>query len=374
VATHTWDATGGQWAEFWLLATLAAATTFFTVRGRNDAAHDTATVFIVAAAIVLPLQFAAFVAIPACLVAALWQHARPFLFLHRVFAGSLATLAASAIAHAGHEQPTASRAALLIGAALAYCTTARALDVGFGRLSRARSLRVSAFDGLGTDLVLASLGVGLASLWGSDPWRIPLALAPLILVHRSQRLPKLEQQAETDAKTGLMNMHVFGKALEAALTRARAERRPLSLVVVDLDLLREINNKHGHLVGDAVLTGISDVLRQQIRKGDLAARFGGEEFMLALPDTAPDRALRIAERIREAVASRVFKGEPAGPAARATVSAGVASFPRDAATARALIHAADLAVMAAKTRGRNRVVDAAELGSSQARSVAGRRG
>ena len=116
----------------------------------------------------------------------------------------------------------------------------------------------------------------------------------------------------TDAKTGLMNMHVFGGALEAALARSRAERRPLSLLVVDLDLLREINNKHGHLAGDAVITGISEILPRQIRKGDLAARFGGEEFVLALPDTPPDRALRIAERIREAVASRVFKGEPAG--------------------------------------------------------------
>ena len=372
LATRTWQATGGQWAEFWLLATLAAATVFFTVRGRNDTVHDTATVFLVAAAIVLPLEFAPFAAIPACLIATLWRRARPFLFLHRTFATSLAMLAASAIAHAGREQPTGSRAALLLGAALAYCATARALDVGFGQLSRRRSLRVPAFDGLGTDLVLASLGVGLASLWGSDPWRIPLALAPLILVHRLQRLPKLEQQAVTDAKTGLMNMHVFGGALEAALARSRAERRPLSLLVVDLDLLREINNKHGHLVGDAVITGISEVLRRQIRKGDLAARFGGEEFVLALPDTPPDRALRIAERIREAVATRVFMGEPAGPATRATLSAGVAAYPRDATTTRALIHAADLAVMAAKARGRNRVVDAAELGASQPRAAESR--
>jgi diguanylate cyclase (GGDEF)-like protein len=352
--------TPSQWGQFWLLAFLAAAIVF--AGGRvSEAAHDSATVFLVAAAIALPVGFAPFVAIPACLVAALWRRSTAFLFLHRTFAAALATVAASEIAHATDDAATAARTALLAAAALAFCATMSGLDAVFGGLGRSRRLRSPAAGGLVGDLVLASLGVVLGSLWSSDPWLIPLALAPLVLVHRLQRLPALQQQAGTDAKTGLMNMHVFGEALDSALARARIERRPLSLVVIDLDLLREINNEHGHLVGDAVIKGISDVLRQQIRKGDLAARFGGEEFMLALPDTPPDRALRIAERIREAVAGRVFKAEPLGPATRATLSAGVAAFPHDAATTKALIHAADVAVMAAKSRGRNRVVDAAEL-------------
>jgi diguanylate cyclase (GGDEF)-like protein len=363
LATGGWHATPAQWAQFWLLATLAAAGVLATVRGR-EAAHDTAGVFLVAGAVVLPLGFAPFVALPACLVAAVWQRTPAFVFVQRAFAASLATVAAAAIAHATSNEATAGRAALLATAALAYCATARALDAGFARLSRSRRFRPQLGAGLATDVVLAALGVAVASLWTADPWRVPFALAPVVLVHRLQRLPTLEQQAGTDAKTGLMNMHVFGDALQAALATARVERRPLSLVVVDLDHLREINNEHGHLVGDAVIKGISQVLRQQIRKGDLAARFGGEEFVLALPDTPPDRALRLAERIREAVASHVFRGEPAGPASRATLSAGVASYPRDAATASALLHAADLAVMAAKARGRNRVVDAADLASS----------
>jgi diguanylate cyclase (GGDEF)-like protein len=362
VATGDWHATLSQWLQFWLLASLAAATVFAGGRLR-ETAPDAATVFLVAASIALPVGFAPFVAIPACIVAALWRRSTPFLFLHQAFTTALATVAAAEIAHATHDTPTATRAALLAAAALAFCATARGLDAAFARLARSLRLRAPATDGLVGDLVLASLGVVLGSLWSGDPWLIPLALAPLVLVHRLQRLPALQQQALTDAKTGLMNMHVFGEALDSALARAHVERRPLSLVVIDLDLLREINNEHGHLVGDAVIKGISDVLRQQIRKGDLAARFGGEEFMLALPDTPPERALRIAERIREAVAGRVFKAEPLGPATRATLSAGVAAFPRDATTTKALIHAADVAVMAAKARGRNRVVDAAELAS-----------
>ena len=368
-ATNHWHSTLSLWAQFWLLALLTAATVFAGGRLRETAAPDTATVFLVAAAIALPVGFAPFVAIPACVVAALWRHATPFLFLHQAFTTALATLAAAEIAHTTHDAPTATRATLLAAAALAFCATARGLDAAFARLARSRRLRAPATDGIVNDLVLASLGVVLGSIWSADPWRIPLALAPLVLVHRLQRLPTLQQQAGTDAKTGLMNMHVFGEALDSALARARAEQRPLSLVVIDLDLLREINNEHGHLVGDAVIKGISDVLRQQIRKGDLAARFGGEEFMLALPDTPLDRALRIAERIREAVAGRVFKAEPLGPATRATLSAGVAAFPHDATTTKALIHAADVAVMAAKARGRNRVVDAAELPASSRRSL-----
>jgi diguanylate cyclase (GGDEF)-like protein len=348
-AATNWHATGWQWAEFALTAVLAAASVIAarrTARGLGPPA-----VFLVAGAIVLPFGFAPFLPVLACAVAAVRARPRLLVSLERLFTASLAATAASAVAHAG------SSAALAVGAAVAFGACALGPEAA-SALRRARPVLTSR---LADDAVLVLLGAALALLWTADPWTAPLALLPMVFYHRLQRLPALEQQALTDAKTGLMNMHVFDGALHAALARAHADRRPLSLVVIDLDLLREINNAHGHLAGDAVIRGISDVLRQQIRKGDLAARFGGEEFMLALPDTPPDRAVRIAERIREAVASRVFRVEPAGPAARATLSAGVSAYPRDARTARALVQAADLAAMAAKARGRNRVVDSADL-------------
>jgi diguanylate cyclase (GGDEF)-like protein len=371
-ATARWHATSSQWLQFGLVAA-ASVGTVFLARRSPAAAPAAVTIFLVAAAIALPVGFAPFVALPACALAALWQRTPPFVLAHRTITASLATVTASAIAHAQPDAAGASRAGLSVVAAVAFCAVSRTLDGAFDRLSRSRRFRAPLVDGLTSDLVLAFLGAAIAAVWASDPWRAPLALAPLVLFHRLQRLPTLEQQALTDAKTGLMNMHVFDDALDAALARAQAERRPLSLVVVDLDLLREINNAHGHLVGDAVIKGISDVLRQQIRRGDLAARFGGEEFMLALPDTPPDRAIRIAERIREAVASRVFSAEPGGPATRATLSAGVAAYPYDARTRQALIHAADLAVMAAKARGRNRVVDASEIAVRSAAAGRARR-
>jgi diguanylate cyclase (GGDEF)-like protein/putative nucleotidyltransferase with HDIG domain len=128
--------------------------------------------------------------------------------------------------------------------------------------------------------------------------------------------------------------------------------------MADLDLLREINNTYGHLAGDAVLKGIADVFRAELRHYDVPARFGGEEFSILLPETPPEQALEIAERIRRAVAARQFDVETSSEPIRATVSIGVAGYPKDAQDPNALIHQADLAVYRAKLQGRNRVLGA----------------
>src|SRR5205085_9920689 len=140
------------------------------------------------------------------------------------------------------------------------------------------------------------------------------------------------------------------------LGRAQRFERPLSLIMADLDLLRDINNTYGHLAGDAVLKGIAEVFRAQLRNYDVPARFGGEEFSILLPETPPDHALEIAERIRRAVAERTFDVETSSEPIRATVSIGVAGFPHDGMDANELIHQADLAVYRAKLQGRNRVL------------------
>jgi diguanylate cyclase (GGDEF)-like protein len=130
--------------------------------------------------------------------------------------------------------------------------------------------------------------------------------------------------------------------------------------MVDLDLLRKINNTYGHIAGDAVLRGVGDIFRAQVRTHDIPARFGGEEFAILLPETTPDQALELAERIRRAVEVRSFRSETSTQPLRATISLGVASFPRDAGDATQLVHRADLGVYRAKVLGRNRVVDAAD--------------
>src|SRR5437870_6598946 len=198
------------------------------------------------------------------------------------------------------------------------------------------------------EFVLAMLGIGVAAFWRSNPWLVPFALAPLMLIHRSLHVPRLEEQARVDAKTGLFNARHFGTVLNEELARAQRFNRPLSLIMADLDLLREINNTYGHLAGDAVLAGIARVFQAQLRHYDVPARFGGEEFAILLPETPPDQALEIAERIRRAVAEREFEVETSSEPIGVTISMGVASAPGDGTDPNELVHNADLAVYRAK--------------------------
>src|SRR6266511_5727154 len=115
---------------------------------------------------------------------------------------------------------------------------------------------------------------------------------------------------------------------------------------------------YGHLAGDTVLQGIAEVFRAHLRHYDVPARFGGEEFAILLPETSPEQAFEIAERIRRTVAERAFDVETSSEPIHATVSIGVAGFPKDGTDANELIHQADLAVYRAKLQGRNRVLGA----------------
>src|SRR4029078_5410825 len=98
------------------------------------------------------------------------------------------------------------------------------------------------------------------------------------------QLPNLELAARIDSKTELYNARYFSSALEAELDRAKRFGRPVSLLLADLDLLREVNNTYGHLAGDAVLRGVADVLREQLRPFDIGGRFGGDEVSVAVPE------------------------------------------------------------------------------------------
>ena len=180
----------------------------------------------------------------------------------------------------------------------------------------------------------------------------------MLLIHRALSVPQLQAEARVDPKTGLFNARYFASALTEELGRAQRFERPLSLIMADLDLLREINNTYGHLAGDAVLKGIAEVFRSELRHYDVPARFGGEEFSILLPETPPEQALEIAERIRRAIAERLFDVETSSEPIRATVSIGVSGFPKDAQDPNSLIHQADLAVYRAKLQGRNRVLGA----------------
>src|SRR4029078_5408165 len=120
-----------------------------------------------------------------------------------------------------------------------------------------------------------------------NPWLVPCAIARLLLIPRALSVPQLQAEARVDPKTGLFNARYFASALTEELVRAQRLDRPLSLIMADLDLLREINNTYGHLAGDAVLKGIAEVFRAELRHYDVPARFGGEELSILAPAPAP---------------------------------------------------------------------------------------
>ncbi|WP_162500885.1 GGDEF domain-containing protein [Modicisalibacter coralii] len=173
---------------------------------------------------------------------------------------------------------------------------------------------------------------------------------------------QIEQQALTDGMTHLANRrHFLGEGMRL-LAHQRRQQRPASLLFIDIDHFKTINDTYGHRIGDIAIDHLAEQLRRQAREGDLIARYGGEEFLVLLPDTAPVQAERIAERIRQGVAATpLFVPDGGVPALDLTISIGVAGYdPRSEVPPDidVLIHDADQAVYAAKRRGRNRVARA----------------
>jgi diguanylate cyclase (GGDEF)-like protein len=167
---------------------------------------------------------------------------------------------------------------------------------------------------------------------------------------------KLEEEATVDEKTGLANYRVFHKKLREEWLRSERYEQPLSIVMLDLDDFKRVNDTVGHPSGDLVLREFAMLVAGGARATDVPARYGGEEFAVILPHTARERAVRVAERIRAAVSEFSFL-EPDHPL-RVTVSAGVATFASGPGitSAEQLLAAADRALYAAKKAGKNRVV------------------
>ncbi|MEK6611147.1 MAG: diguanylate cyclase [Gemmatimonadota bacterium] len=165
---------------------------------------------------------------------------------------------------------------------------------------------------------------------------------------------RLEQLAATDALTGCLNRRALIDALERELDRARRYSLVLTILMVDLDHFKRINDTMGHLVGDTVLRQLGELLRREVRSVDAVARYGGEEFVIVVPETAVRGAMIFAERMRQRIQQHPF-GE-GSPPLRVTVSIGVASFPDQKATSpESFLAVADSALYRAKADGRNLV-------------------
>jgi diguanylate cyclase (GGDEF)-like protein len=167
-------------------------------------------------------------------------------------------------------------------------------------------------------------------------------------------LNKAKLLSETDELTGLYNTRGFAIVADRLFGQASRYKRSVSVLMVDSDNLKEVNDSHGHEAGNRLLRQLAERIQAELRYTDVPARYGGDEFVVLLPETPSQGACDVAERIRDSMAAKplVYDGQQV----RSTVSIGVASYPEDGHTVDALVARADRALYKAKNGGRNKVV------------------
>jgi diguanylate cyclase (GGDEF)-like protein len=175
-------------------------------------------------------------------------------------------------------------------------------------------------------------------------------------IENARLFSRMEEQARTDALTGLNNRRTFDVLLADELARAQRFNRPVSLLMLDIDHFKRVNDTYGHQAGDTVLKGLGELLGRQTRAIDRVCRYGGEEITVILPEIDLEEAAKTAERLRATVEAQSFEINARTATLHITVSIGVTSFPAHADSAQTLVAAADAAMYAAKQKGRNQVV------------------
>ncbi|MBA4373532.1 MAG: hypothetical protein C0402_11805 [Thermodesulfovibrio sp.] len=186
----------------------------------------------------------------------------------------------------------------------------------------------------------------LLSLVGNQ---ISMILDKIRLFQETRRL------SITDGLTGLFNSRYFYKQLEAEIARSNRYGHSFSLIMFDIDSFKKLNDTYGHQAGDDVLVELARILQSASREADIAVRYGGEEFVIVLPNTSEADTVYLADRIRDSVEQTAFLQDLTG-GITITLSGGVASYPMNAGDIKSLLNAADTALYAAKTSGKNRVV------------------
>jgi diguanylate cyclase (GGDEF)-like protein len=176
-----------------------------------------------------------------------------------------------------------------------------------------------------------------------------LAVQANLAIENASLHKETEESAIRDGLTGLYNYRFFAQQLVSGLARTEKQSKPLSLIILDIDHFKQINDRHGHLRGDEILKGVSRLLRSRTREGDLVARYGGEEFVILLPETRYEDALAVADQLRQLFKKAVFRGRKRDvKPIRLTVSLGVSTYPLTASNKEQLLGQADESLYEAK--------------------------
>ena len=211
-------------------------------------------------------------------------------------------------------------------------------------------------EALQADFAEFDLGVLITVVVAVNPVLAIFAVPSVLLARRFIMHAQLVAQSRIDSKTGLLNASTWEREATVEIARAVRTGTPLALALVDIDHFKLVNDTYGHLVGDKALRAVTDALRAQLRSYDLAGRFGGEEFVILLPQTREVDALNVAERLRSHIAAMSIPvdGDEAGRAVTLTISVGVAALDGERRELTDMLAAADSALYYAKETGRNK--------------------
>jgi len=207
------------------------------------------------------------------------------------------------------------------------------------------------------DFAEFDMGMLITLVVAVNPVLAVLAVPTVLLIRRFMMHAQLLAQARVDTKTGLLNSSTWEREAEVEIARAVRTGSPLALALVDIDHFKVVNDTYGHLVGDKALRAVTDALRSQLRAYDVAGRFGGEEFVVLLPNAREVDAINVAERLRAHIAAMsipVGDDTESGPCVKLTISVGVAALHGESRELTDMLAAADSALYYAKETGRNK--------------------
>ncbi|MFQ5886816.1 MAG: GGDEF domain-containing protein, partial [Anaerolineae bacterium] len=176
-----------------------------------------------------------------------------------------------------------------------------------------------------------------------------------LAIQNARLYEETQQLAITDGLTGLYNLRYFYEALEKEIQRSERYHRSVSLIILDIDNFKRYNDTYGHLAGDDLLKELAQLMSKVTRQTDTLARYGGEEFAIILPETETEGAEFLAQRLQEEVREHRFSTQDDQTIGRITISLGVATYPHHAHSTKALVDAADMALLRAKQAGKNRL-------------------
>ncbi|HWD01432.1 MAG TPA: GGDEF domain-containing protein [Amycolatopsis sp.] len=367
-----------DWARFGILAACATVHIQLTRRqeerrrNRVTAVHiDLSGIWVFPSALLLPIHLTLLLIVIVRVQRWFMSRRPPHKFVFTSFTHAASALAAHqlyqafASAEIQHLTPGNSLRAfgILMLVGFVYAALQAIVIGGLLALGGTSSPTLSNVLGTKDDNLLELSTIGLGTIATILLVNIPPAIVILVLVtvlgNRLAEINQLQSEARTDPKTGIFNVRGWSESADRALTRAVRGNETLALLMIDLDHFKWINDTYGHPAGDDVLRTVAQTLDDITRPKDIIGRFGGEEFLILLPDVDQTAAKVTAERIRTAIADQqIVTTDKRGGRARITgrtTSIGVALLGPDGTTVEQLLHAADAAVYAAKEGGRNQV-------------------